>query len=233
MIRGKAIQQLRPMPHNNFFCLLAALMVLAFLSPVMAVQFGVIGGVIADVSVSLALVAALWSLNTSRPVFLAGLALITAYILATIAWMLLDQPMGHATGHLAALAFLALTAAQAIRAILQPGAVNLNKLVGAVCVYLLLGVTWSEAYQLLHYFDPASFSGVEQHMGHALAWRFLYFSFVTLSTLGYGDVLPLTIYAQTLTVMETVIGQIYLAVLVAALVSAYLRDGKKDQETQL
>lgn len=88
----------------------------------------------------------------------------------------------------------------------------------------IIGGLFAEFYQLLHGYDPSSFSGVEQQQGHALSWRFLYFSFVTLTTLGYGDVLPLNIYAQTLTVMETVIGQFYLAILVAALVGAYLSD---------
>ena len=221
------------MRRNNFLYLLVALMVLAFLSPLMAVRFGVPGGFLADVSVSLALVVALWSLRSSRRVFIGGLTLISVYIFATFAWMILDQPLARATAHLAALAFLAVTAVLAMDAILRPGAVDLNKVVGAICVYLLFGLAWSEAYQLLHYFDPASFSGVDLHTGHALSWRFLYFSFVTLTTLGYGDVLPLTIYAQSLTVMETVVGQVYLAVLVAALVSAYLSEEKGDSETRV
>jgi len=78
---------------------------------------------------------------------------------------------------------------------------------------------------------PGSFSGLEQQ-GHALSWRFLYFSFVTLTTLGYGDVLPLTLYAQSLTYLETVLGQFYLAVLVAALVSAYLSDRERPSEAE-
>lgn len=117
-----------------------------------------------------------------------------------------------------------LAAAVAVRAIFLPGPVDLNKVTGSLCVYLLIGIAWAELYQLLHGFDPGSFSGIEEQEGHALSWRFLYFSFVTLTTLGYGDVLPLTIYAQTLTAAETVVGQFYLAVLVAGLVSAYLSD---------
>ena len=107
---------------------------------------------------------------------------------------------------------------------------DLNKVTGSLCVYLLIGIAWAELYQLLQGYDPSSFAGVEQQQGHALSWRFLYFSFVTLTTLGYGDVLPLTIYAQTLTAMETVIGQFYLAVLVAVLVSAYLSDTRGDTD---
>jgi hypothetical protein len=62
-----------------------------------------------------------------------------------------------------------------------------------------------------------------------LSWRLLYFSFVTLTTLGYGDVLPLTLYAETLVTLEAVLGQFYLAVLVAGLISAYLSDREHRQ----
>lgn len=126
-----------------------------------------------------------------------------------------------------------MTAAIAVHAIVQPGPVDRNKIIGALCVYLLIGIAWAELYHLLYAYDPGSFSGVDQQQGYALSWRFMYFSFVTLTTLGYGDVLPLTIYSQTLTVMETVIGQFYLAVLVAALVSAYLSEDRSGSDTDI
>jgi hypothetical protein len=140
--------------------------------------------------------------------------------------MLGSLEMAGIAAHMSGLAFLVLAAVVAVRAIFLPGPVDLNKVTGSLCVYLLIGIAWAEAYQLLHAYDPGAFSGIEQQQGHALSWRLLYFSFVTLTTLGYGDVLPLTIYAQILTAMETVIGQFYLAVLVAALVSAYLNDAR-------
>lgn len=212
--------------RNNFLYLFIALLILTVIGPVMEVTFGVIGSLFAEVSLSLSLVIALWSLHSRRQVFVAGLSLIAVNILATATWMMSGNTGTGMIAHLSGLGFLALTGFVAVRAILQPGPVDLNKVTGALCVYLLIGIAWAELYHLLHGFDPGSFSGVEQQQGHALSWRFLYFSFVTLTTLGYGDVLPLTIYAQTLTVMETVIGQLYLAVLVAALVSAYLSDDR-------
>jgi len=208
----------------NFLYLFSALLIFTIVAPVMAVSFPTIGGLFAEVSLSLTLVIALWSLRATRPVFVAGLVLIAVNVLATVVWMLGDQEVGGIAAHMSGLVFLALAAVVAVRAIFLPGPVDLNKVMGSLCVYLLIGIAWAELYQLLHGYDPGSFAGIEQQEGHALSWRFLYFSFVTLTTLGYGDVLPLTIYAQTLTAMETVIGQFYLAVLVAALVSAYLSD---------
>jgi len=95
-------------------------------------------------------------------------------------------------------------------------------LVGAVCVFLLIGVIWAIAYTLLELLAPGSFAG--QAAGPPAGWDsgWLYFSFVTLTTLGYGDILPVSGLARTLAYMEAVVGQFYVAVLVASLVSAYV-----------
>ncbi len=212
--------------RGNFLYLFTALLVFTVVAPVMEVALPTLGGLFAEVSLSLTLVIALWSLRAARPVFVAGLLLIAVNILATAVWMLAGQAAAGVFAHLSGLCFLMLAAVVAVRAIFLPGPVDLNKVTGSLCVYLLIGIAWAELYQLLHAYDPGSFAGVAEQHGHALSWRFLYFSFVTLTTLGYGDVLPLTIYAQTLTATETVIGQFYLAVLVAVLVSAYLSDAR-------
>ena len=181
-------------------------------------------------TISITLVTALWNLRSSRRVLSSGLTLIAVNILATAAWLLLNHEPASLLSDLSGLAFLALTTWAAGRELFRLGPVDPNKIVGALCVYVLIGVIWAMLYQLLEGFQPGSFSGLGQQ-GHALSWRFLYFSFVTLTTLGYGDVLPLSLYAQSLTYMETVLGQFYLAVLVAALVSAYLSDRENTSET--
>jgi hypothetical protein len=216
---------------DNFFYLFGALVVLTVAAPVLEESLGDVGAFLAETSLSVTLVIALWSLQSSRPVFYSGLALVAVNILATAAWLLVNQETASIVSNVSGLAFLALTSIVAGRALFRPGPVDLNKILGALCVYVLIGVVWAILFQLLEGVQPGSFSGLEQQ-GHALSWRFLYFSFVTLTTLGYGDVLPLTLYAQSLTYLETVLGQFYLAVLVAALVSAYLADRERPSETE-
>lgn len=96
---------------------------------------------------------------------------------------------------------------------------------GALSVYLLLGLTWSLVYQGLALVNPGAFT-----VGSAIAgtgpldWMdFLYYSFITLATVGYGDITPVTPLAQSLAYAEAVTGVLYVAVLVARLVSAYRR----------
>ncbi len=98
--------------------------------------------------------------------------------------------------------------------------VNADMIFGSLCGYLLVGMVFAFLYQVMQYLDPASFAGgkwVDINDGAALR-GFIYFSFVTLSTLGYGDIVPETIEAGSFVYMEAIIGQIYLAVLVARLV---------------
>jgi len=93
---------------------------------------------------------------------------------------------------------------------------------GAICVYLLMGLAWSHAYALLDAIEPGSFQlgGAAELMaaGHSFE-RFIGFSFITLTTVGYGNVIPLTPRAEALAVAEAVTGQLYLAVLLARLVA--------------
>ena len=101
--------------------------------------------------------------------------------------------------------------------VLSTGAVTPNRLQGAIAVYLLFGVGWAHAYHLAELAHPGSFNYVGGHMSTVSDWA--YFSFVTLSTVGYGDITPVHPIARTLAMGEALTGQLYLAVLIARLVA--------------
>jgi hypothetical protein len=96
----------------------------------------------------------------------------------------------------------------------------------AVVVYLLIAMLWSDLYQLLEKLAPGSFSMPEGQIQHDRR-GFLYFSLVTITTLGYGDMTPLTNRAAGLASLEAFTGQIYLVVLVAWLVGMYVSKRSK------
>ncbi len=111
--------------------------------------------------------------------------------------------------------------------IFQAKKVTADTITGGICIYLMLGLVWFELYDILLLFDPAAFS-------HPMPfYRTFYFSFVTLTTVGYGDVVPVHRLAMMLANLEAVIGQIYLAVIVARLVSLYANEKKDDSEEPL
>jgi len=97
------------------------------------------------------------------------------------------------------------------------------KISGALSVYLLLGYFWSIVFTILETLQPGSFNlalgGAEAAGSRAEIFKqLLYYSYITLSTLGYGDITPLSAGARSLAALEALTGQIYLAVLVARLV---------------
>ena len=96
---------------------------------------------------------------------------------------------------------------------------------GAVCVYVLLGVAWAVAYRFVGFLEPDAFNiaGHFVDQGRSLALH-IYFSFVTLTTLGYGDISPISPIARTLALLEAAAGQIYVAITIARLVSMYIAD---------
>jgi len=92
---------------------------------------------------------------------------------------------------------------------------------GAVCVYLMMGLGWSHAYALLEALEPGSYTVTAEMLqitGHSFE-RFIGFSFVTLTTLGYGNVVPLTPRGEAVATAEAVAGQLYIAVLLARFVA--------------
>ncbi len=90
----------------------------------------------------------------------------------------------------------------------------------SVAVYLLLAIAWAFAFFILEYFYPGSYSYPTGQPPDF--YRFLYFSYVTITTLGYGDILPLTQKASALVILEAVSGQMYLVVVVAWLVGMHV-----------
>jgi hypothetical protein len=117
--------------------------------------------------------------------------------------------------------------------VLRAGRVTADKIYGAICVYFLIGYVWTFAYAILEQVQPGSFSSqdapgpVAEHIARVNRMR--YFSFVTLTTVGFGDILPRSSTARTLATLEAVMGQIYLAVLVARLVGLHIVHAEKSK----
>jgi voltage-gated potassium channel len=117
-----------------------------------------------------------------------------------------------------------------VRHVLTSHEVTVDTIFAAFVAFFLIGFTFSSIYQALAVFEPASFSipaasGTEQDV--FLKMQLHYFSFVTIATLGYGDIVPRLPLTQTLAILEAVIGQFYMAVVIAWLVSVYSRRGKE------
>lgn len=196
--------------------LLAALLSLLALYPTLGAQVFV-GTVLLDLLASAVLVAAVYA-TAQRPWQLT-LALVLCVPTLLGRWLGVDQD-GSVTGVLLAsteIGFFALSVLLVFGYVLSGHAHIGDRIAGALSVYLLIGVMFAEIYLLVEAVAPGSLASARP----ALAWQdLLYFSFVTLTTLGYGDITPATAQAEALVITESVIGVFYLAVLVAWLVSS-------------
>jgi hypothetical protein len=107
--------------------------------------------------------------------------------------------------------------------ILRSHTVTRELLFGSVNIYLMAGLAFAFLYGLIEYLQPGSFTGVREFTNREdAALPFIYFSFVTMTTLGYGDVVPLTRFGATAAYVQAVFGQLYLAILVARLVGLHI-----------
>jgi hypothetical protein len=118
-------------------------------------------------------------------------------------------------------AFFAYMASMVLRALFKQDDVNVDMLCGAVVAYLLIGLAWTAVYCYIELLAPGSFSFGSEVPLQERASSLFYYSFVTLTTLGYGDVLPLSKIARTVAYLEAVVGVMYSAILVAVLVSNF------------
>ena len=136
-------------------------------------------------------------------------------------------------GHLCEVLFLSGASVLIVKSLFSAPTLKFDSILGAVCGYLFLGLAWAVLYSMIEGFRPGSFeispklvTGGEpaRPLPHVLT----YYSFVTLTTVGYGDISPVSPATRTLAWMEAVTGQFYLAVIVAGLVSVLAAKGKRE-----
>lgn len=121
--------------------------------------------------------------------------------------------------------FIAYVIVALTREILRQGdAVTLDTIAGAACVYMLMGVIWANAYMLLEHLRPGSFIIPDDWRlpGDQVGPALVFFSYVTLTTVGYGDIRTAGPAAAGMAVVEAIVGQLFLAVTIARLVGQHL-----------
>ena len=225
---GKANKQRKISHSDNYIYLLVALMLLFFISAV-AAELGLeILLRLMAVSLTVIVLVAVWSLERNRfPM--------SSRVFVTLLFVLVEGAeffFGHfnlGTLQLTSIMIFTVgTIVVAARQVLLTGAVDVNKIIGSICIFLLLGLAWGEAYLLVERLFPGSIPALSgdnwrDHVGDAL-----YFSYVTLTTLGYGDIGPVRPLARYLAYMQAVVGQFYIAIVVASLIGAKMSDGTRN-----
>jgi hypothetical protein len=187
------------------------------------------GRVLVSLALTVVLVAGGFSLGDRRRLRAVVIAL--AAVAVASRWL---SHVGDLLGlrilfHLSTLLFLALNGGGVLAKVLRGGRVTPHRIQGAIAVYLLLGLTCAFGYSLIELLEPGSFQLPPAVAADgARMGDFVYFSFVTLTSLGYGDVQPASSSARTLAILEALAGQLYLAILVARLVALQIAHSRKE-----
>lgn len=212
--------------EERFGFLLSSLLLLFLLYPLL--EGSILGAAILDLFVSVALLLTVRALRgPRRNTLVAALCLCVPAIAAAAGTHVFHFMPLMPVGHIFGLLFFLLTGTTILKRVLEPGPIDANRLQAAVSAYLLLGFGWALVYSTIEHLAPGSFQDDLARGGHEHAVlagfpHLIYYSFATLTTLGYGDVIPTSTLARSFSTLEAVIGQLYLALLVARLVGLHI-----------
>ncbi len=222
----KLIRSIREQTRGNFLFLLAALAVFLVVSPLIHNK------ILLSASLLVILLGAIRAVAGNPRTVRVAMAFAALSLLSSVAAVQYDTAPVRLFGALVYVVFFSVTFGAMLGHVLSPGSVTVNKIAGGICVYVLIAIVAAFLFAILDEVDPKSFKGLRADNDVHTFSDAVYFSFVTLTTLGYGDITPQTPLARNLCAMLAVIGQIYLTVLVAALVALHIGERISSRERE-
>ncbi|MCP4342592.1 MAG: Ion channel protein [Desulfobulbaceae bacterium] len=213
--------------HNLLFWIFVYLVVNPFLSTLPYYRY------VVQLLFSLVLFFALFAIHKEKKLFPISIGLLVLTLLCHWADILGVVEFSQPVNYWIMVIYLGTVMYSFSAVIVTAKMVSLRLISATLCLYLIIGVFWGALYALLESLVPGSFSGgmlERADSADQVLQSFVYFSFITLTTLGYGDITPQTLGAGGICQVEAVLGQFYTAVLVAYLVGMYSSERKTKKE---
>jgi hypothetical protein len=189
---------------------------------------GLVGiGLLVDIFATLILASAVYAVSSNKRLF--RLALLLAFPTLIIHWANYFVEAGFLplVGEIFSGLFFAFMVVVILGYIFKEKQITTDTIAGAICAYFLIGLMWSSIFAILELLQPRSFQMPPNMLAESFSFR--YYSYVTLTTLGYGDITPISNQARSLSLLEAITGQIYLATLVARLVAVNILQSVKKE----
>jgi hypothetical protein len=224
--------------RHRYSVLLAAIVALLISSPILRELRPSTGTGLAEIGLTAVFVVLLLSaipvVGQKRSTFVIAVLLSGITIILYVVTLFFDDPWITIVEQIFTSAFLTVTLVAILRFVFITRRVTLETIWAALCVYLLLGLVWASVYSIVDIVQPESFLVSWEKTDDPGRMRFgtrhssfaIYYSFVTMSTLGYGDIVPKTPTTRMLAAIQAIIGQFYLTVLVARLVALHIVHSK-------
>ena len=209
--------------RDNFSWLLGALVFL-LLSDAIFSQLQIDwGDALVNVALMITIFVAVWTVEENRGKWLQGKIIVSLLFAALmLSDLLIDSNVLEVYILTAMFLLLTTTLVLAWRQVMFVGQVDTNKVIGAICIYILLGLIWAFGYLVVEGIFPGSLNGLKHEIWQKNMEDVIYYSMVTLTTLGYGDITPEQPITRFLAYMEAVAGIFYTTVLVASLIGMQL-----------
>ena len=219
MVKESYSQMIEGILKNRFLLLIISILSFMILSPLFQGFVGIC--LLLDVFLTAIFISAIYAISHKRHFSLIGVLLALPMLIAVWSSYFVKSLPLIVLGSCCGILFFAFAALNILSFIFRQDEVTFNVINGAVVVYLLVAVMWAFLFRLIETLQPGSFA-IESSVVQESRLLFFYYSFVTITTLGYGDVTPVTDVARSFAFLEAVVGQIYLVVLVARLVGIHI-----------
>ena len=223
------LETYRERPYRNIFFALLAVILVDSLAPDAFAR-----GLFSDLMVAAALFAALFETVRSRHHALWAMVLgLPAIVARVIAAFRPDSTAQNTTVLTLSVLFFVFLIWNLLHDLSAGERSTSERIFGALCAYVFIGLLFALVFAHLEFRDPGSFSVSNELLAERVASEseqlqvFTYFSFVTMTTLGYGDISPVSEHARTLAWFEALLGQLYLAVMVAGFVAMHISENMR------
>ena len=213
-----------------YFYLLLTLLFTLFILPLTGERIS--ASILLNLVFSLIMLLGIYSLGRNRKVFWIGLLLMIPALIFRWITYFIESQLAYGIAELSASVFLFFTFLMIIAHILQEKNISLDTIYGGIVAYLFIALCFSSLYNGIHIFNNNAFlfNGALESIGKSVDAQtfgdFTYYSLITLSTVGYGEITPYSSYARFSSALQGILGQLYLTIFLARLVGMHIAQYK-------